>query len=71
MLSVGTLALLAAELLVDSADVIGALTLDALRGTDAAFDARIHQVRPHPGQLRTAENLRRLLEGSQIRESHR
>ncbi len=71
MLSVGALALLAAEVLVDSADVIGALSLDALRGTDAAFDARIHQVRPHPGQLRTAENLRRLLEGSQIRESHR
>ena len=71
MLSVGVLALLAAEVLVDSADVIGALSLDALRGTDAAFDARIHQVRPHPGQLRTAENLRRLLEGSGIRESHR
>ena len=71
MLSVGALALLAAEVLVDSADVIGALSLDALRGTDAAFDARIHQVRPHPGQVRTAENLRRLLEGSQIRESHR
>ncbi|HEV2118310.1 MAG TPA: histidine ammonia-lyase [Terriglobales bacterium] len=71
MLSVGALALLAAEALVDSADVIGALSLDALRGTDAAFDVRIHQVRPHPGQLRTAENLRRLLEGSQIRESHR
>ena len=71
MLSVGTLALLAAEVLVDSADVIGALSLDALHGTDAAFDARIHQVRPHPGQVRTAENLRRLLEGSQIRESHR
>jgi histidine ammonia-lyase len=71
MLSVGALALLAAEVLADSADVIGALALDALRGTDAAFDARIHLVRPHPGQLRTAENLRRLLEGSQIRESHR
>jgi histidine ammonia-lyase len=71
MLSVGALALLAADLLVDSADVIGALSLDALRGTDAAFDTRIHQVRPHPGQARTAENLRRLLEGSQIRESHR
>jgi histidine ammonia-lyase len=71
MLAVGTLALLAADTLADSADVIGALTLDALRGTDAAFDARIHQVRPHPGQLRTAENLRRLLQGSQIRESHR
>jgi histidine ammonia-lyase len=71
MLSVGALALLAAQVLVDSADVIGALSLDALHGTDAAFDARIHQVRPHPGQLRVAENLRRLLEGSQIRESHR
>jgi histidine ammonia-lyase len=71
MLAVGILALLAAETLVDTADVIGALTLDALRGTDAAFDERIHQARPHRGQLRTAENLRRMLEGSQIRESHR
>jgi histidine ammonia-lyase len=50
MLAVGALALLAAETLVDSADVIGALTLDALRGTDAAFDERIHQARPHRGQ---------------------
>ncbi len=71
MLGVGILALLAAETLVDTADVIGAMTLDALRGTDVAFDARIHQARPHAGQLKTAENLRRLLEGSQIRESHR
>src|SRR5205823_3331990 len=51
--------------------VIGALTLDALRGTDVAFDERIHKVRPHSGQLETASNLRKLLEGSQIRESHR
>ena len=71
MLAVGALSLLAAETLVDTADVIGALTLDALQGTDAAFDARIHQARPHPGQQRTAENLRHLLDGSQIRESHR
>jgi histidine ammonia-lyase len=71
MLAVGVLALLAAETLVDSADVIGALTLDALRGTDVAFDDRIHKVRPHSGQLKTAANLRKLLEGSQIRESHR
>ncbi|HKR86439.1 MAG TPA: histidine ammonia-lyase [Terriglobales bacterium] len=71
MLAVGTLALLAAETLVDSADVIGALTLDALRGTDVAFDERIHQARPHAGQIKTAANLRRMLEGSQIRESHR
>src|SRR4029077_16058188 len=71
MLGVGVLALLAAELLADTADVIGALTLDALRGTDAAFDERIHKVRPHSGQLKSAANLRRMLEGSQIRESHR
>ncbi len=71
MLAVGTLALLAAETLVDSADVIGALTLDVLRGTDVAFDERIHQVRPHAGQMRTAANLRKLLVGSEIRESHR
>jgi histidine ammonia-lyase len=71
MLAVGSLALFAAETLADTADVIGALTLDALRGTDVAFDQRIHKARPHPGQLKTAENLRRVLEGSQIRESHR
>jgi len=71
MLAVGTLSLLAAETLIDSADVIGALTLDALQGTDVAFDERIHRARPHAGQIKTAENLRRMLEGSQIRESHR
>src|SRR5207245_8165366 len=71
MLAVGTLALLAAETLVDSADVIGAMTLDALRGRDVAFDDRIHKLRPHAGQLKTAAHLRRMLEGSQIREPHR
>ncbi len=71
MLAVGVLAQLAAETLVDSADVIGAMTLDALHGTDVAFDERIHKARPHAGQIRTAENLRRMLEGSEIRESHR
>jgi histidine ammonia-lyase len=71
MLAVGVLALLEAETLADTADVVGALSLDALRGTDVAFDERIHQARPHAGQLRSAENLRRMLAGSQIRESHR
>ena len=71
MLAVGTLALMAAETLVDSADVIGALSCDALKGTDAAFDERIHKARPHAGQLRSAANLRKLLSGSAIRESHR
>ena len=71
MLAVGTLALLAAETLVDSADVLGGLCCDALKGTDTAFDDRIHKARPHAGQIKTAANLRRMLEGSQIRESHR
>jgi len=71
MLAVGTLALLAAETLVNSADVIGALTLDALQGTVVAFDERIHKARPHAGQLTTAANLRKMIESSAINESHR
>jgi histidine ammonia-lyase len=71
MLALGTLSLLAAEILVDSADVLGGISCDALKGTDTAFDERIHTARPHRGQTRTAANLRRMLEGSQIRESHR
>ncbi|MGA8152958.1 MAG: histidine ammonia-lyase [Terriglobales bacterium] len=71
MLAVGILELLAAQTLADTADVIGSLTLDALHGTDVAFDERIHQARPHRGQLTSAANLRKMLEGSQIRESHR
>ncbi len=71
MLAVGTLMLLAAETLVDSADVIGAMSCDALQGTHVAFDERIQKVRPHAGQARTAANLRRLLEESEIRHSHR
>jgi histidine ammonia-lyase len=71
MLAVGTLALLAAETLVDSADVIASIALDSLRGTDVAFDERIHRARPHAGQMKSAANLRRMLEGSLIRESHR
>jgi histidine ammonia-lyase len=71
MLAVGTLALLEAETLAETADVLGAMTLDALHGTDTAFDERIHSARPHPGQMKVAANLRRLLAGSQIRESHK
>jgi histidine ammonia-lyase len=71
MLAMGTLALLAAERLVDTADVIGAMACDALQGTNVAFDERIQKARPHAGQIRTAANLRRLLEQSEIRASHR
>jgi histidine ammonia-lyase len=71
MLAVGTLSLLAAETLAETADVLGAMSLDALHGTDVAFDARIHDARPHAGQSQVAANLRRLLAGSGIRESHK
>jgi histidine ammonia-lyase len=65
------LALAEAWRLARTADVTGALTVDALKGTDVAFDPRIHAARPHPGQAASAGNLRRLLAGSPIRESHR
>src|SRR5205807_4776690 len=71
MTAVGGLALLDAERLTDAADVSGALTLEALKGTPVAFDHKIHAVRPHPGQIRSARRLRELIEGSEIRESHR
>ena len=70
MLAIGCLQLEAAETLVESAEIIGAMTLDALRGTPRAFDSRIHEARPHPGQLASAQRLRALLDGSEIRESH-
>lgn len=71
MTAVGGLAVLDALRLTDAADVIGALTLEALRGTPVAFDERIQAVRPHAGQTASARRLRELIEGSQIRESHR
>ena len=69
-LAVGLLAWLEARNLVDTADVAAALSLDALRGTPVAFDERIHKLRPLPGQLKSAANVRELNAGSQIRESH-
>jgi len=71
MTAVAALALAEAHRLVRTADVVGALSLDALQGTDVAFDPRIQAARPHPGQAASARNLRRLLAGSAIRESHR
>ena len=71
MSAVGGLALLAAERLALAADVTGAMTLEALRGTPVAFDPRIHQARPHAGQIASARRLTELIEGSEIRESHR
>lgn len=71
MLSLGLVALREAEILADTADVAGALSLDALRGSTRAFDERLHSARPHAGQKITAQNLARLNFGSTINESHR
>jgi histidine ammonia-lyase len=68
--AVGALALYRAEQLVRVADLAGAMTLEALRGTPVAFDERIHAARPHPGQLAVAAHLRDLLQESEIRKSH-
>jgi histidine ammonia-lyase len=71
MLALLSLSLLKSEIAVDTADVAAGLSLDALRGSPAAFDARIGRVRPYAGQATTAKILERLNRGSQIRESHR
>ncbi|HEV7844524.1 MAG TPA: aromatic amino acid lyase, partial [Pyrinomonadaceae bacterium] len=67
---VGGLALYQAERVVRVADIAGAMTLEALRGTPVAFDERIHAARPHEGQLEVAAHLRELLSESEIRASH-
>ncbi len=66
-----SLAVLRTRILVKLADLFGALSTDALRGTNAAFDPRLHALRAHPGQITSAANLWALMEGSAIRESHR
>ena len=71
MLAVGSVALMTAESLAVTADVISAMSLDALRGTDVAFDQRIHAARPHSGQVEVAGYLRWLMAGSEIRQSHK
>ena len=71
MTGVGGLVLLGAERLVEAADVVGAMSLEGLRGTPDAFHPAIHAARPHPGQLASAERMRALLAESEIRESHR
>src|SRR5689334_23631651 len=70
MSAVGALALHRADKLAQLADIAGAMSLEALRGTPVAFDERIHAARPHAGQVAVAAHLRELLEDSEIRESH-
>jgi len=60
-----------AESLLSLADVAASMSLEALRGSLIPYDARFHRHRPHPGQLATAANVRRLLDGSEVLASHR
>lgn len=71
MLALLSLALREADMLADTADVAASLSLDALRGSPGAFDARIMHARAYSGAATTARNLAHLNDGSQIRESHR
>jgi len=71
MTAVGGLATARAQRVVELCDLSGAMSLEALKGTPAAFDERIHLARPHEGQIASAAHLLRLLAGSEIRESHR
>jgi histidine ammonia-lyase len=71
MHAVGGLSILRAQRLTNLADVAGAITLEGLRDTPAAFDPRLHTARPHAGQKTAAAHLRSLLKTSEIRESHR
>jgi histidine ammonia-lyase len=71
MLAIGILSHARAERLLATADVVAAMTIEAALGTDAPFDDRLQALRPHPGQLASAANLRRLLAGSPILASHR
>ena len=70
MTACGTLAVFDARALAACADIAGAMTCEALHGHADAFDALLHDVRPHPGQQASAANLRRLLEGSEVLTGH-
>ncbi len=70
MAGLQTLVVHDAHRLAKTADVACAMTLEVLMGSDAEFDAKIHQVRPHPGQTEAADNMRRLTHNSPIIKSH-
>ncbi|MFA5503833.1 MAG: histidine ammonia-lyase [Vulcanimicrobiota bacterium] len=69
--SVGGLALCRAGRLLEQADIIAGMSLEALMGTDSVFLEPVHRARPHPGQLEVAAHLRALLSGSELIESHK
>ncbi len=71
MTALGVLAVRDAANLADNAQVAAAMSLEALRGTNSAFDPRVSKVRAHSGQVRVAANMMALLSGSEILQSHK
>ena len=71
MAAYGSYVLHRATQLVRTADILATMSLEALQGSSHPFDAQVHAVRPHPGQIQVAQNVRLLLEESAILESHR
>jgi histidine ammonia-lyase len=71
MTAYAALAVQQAKQLTKLVDIAAAISTEALRGSDTPFDKRIHQLRPYKGQQAAAENLRRMMQGSSMRESHR
>src|SRR5439155_8291499 len=69
-LATGVMCWRRAKQLLDMADLAGAMSLEALKGSPVAFDERIHQARPHRGQIEVARRLSRCLRASEIRQSH-
>jgi histidine ammonia-lyase len=71
MSAVGVLNVYDSLILCKTADIASACSIEALRGTDVPFDPRVQMLRPHPGQSLVADNIKRLLEGSEILLSHK
>jgi histidine ammonia-lyase len=70
MLALGCLAVTETTKLMKIADIVSCLTLDAVRGTANAFDIRISELKPQPGQLDVSRNLIKIIQGSEIVHSH-
>jgi histidine ammonia-lyase len=71
MTAIGSLVLNEALNIAKVADIIGAMSLEALLGTKTAFDPQVHKIRPHKGQMASARNLRLLVADSDLMESHK
>jgi len=71
MAAYGAFVLEQALVLQQEADILSAMSLEALQGSAAPFDERVHLIRPHEGQMKVAANIRKLLEQSEIMDSHR